>query len=450
MGHANIIGVLDGVASSCITVNQTRCAKVRNRNVSCLKCAAACTSGCISLVDGGLVIDASKCVGCGTCATVCPTCALEARNPTDAELLSQCRSSARYGVAAVACELELAALDGLVDASGFAHVVCAGRVDESLLVQLAADGCREVCVVCGDCERCAQRAGRKTAQLVIENAQAILDAWGSDCKLTTRLPGQLLLAGASIDDAKAAEEAFFSLERANLPVNPLPPQPALHQIDTGSFPRAGVEDERGAAYAATDTGSGAFCSASHPQTTAGGEPVEKPRLSGEELEEALGTFFKKRVKVKIQPSLVKVMKDGTLPHFLPDRRERLLNALASLGEPQAKKLATRLWGCVVIDGTKCSSCQMCATFCPTGAISKYVNEDGTFGVTHFPGDCVKCGSCADICKEGAVRLFDAVDPACLLDGTMHRYVMRPRAVALGPHQMKDTMQQYMDIPIYER
>ena len=72
------------VDSGAIRVHRERCAKVRNRNVDCLKCAAACTSGCISLEDGELVIDASKCVGCGTCATVCPTCALESLYPSDA------------------------------------------------------------------------------------------------------------------------------------------------------------------------------------------------------------------------------------------------------------------------------------------------------------------------------------------------------------------------------
>ena len=80
----SIVGKFSELDSVAIAVNQARCAKVRNRNVECLKCAQACTSGCISLIDGELVIDSSKCVGCGTCATVCPTCALEARNPSDA------------------------------------------------------------------------------------------------------------------------------------------------------------------------------------------------------------------------------------------------------------------------------------------------------------------------------------------------------------------------------
>ena len=71
--HRYVGTAFAAVDSGAIRVHRERCAKVRNRNVDCLKCAAACTSGCISLEDGELVIDASKCVGCGTCATVCPT-----------------------------------------------------------------------------------------------------------------------------------------------------------------------------------------------------------------------------------------------------------------------------------------------------------------------------------------------------------------------------------------
>ncbi|MGN0038841.1 MAG: 4Fe-4S binding protein [Coriobacteriales bacterium] len=475
-GPANIIDVLDDVASSCVAVNQTRCAKVRNRNVTCLKCAQACTSGCIALVGGELRIDASKCVGCGTCATVCPTCALEARNPTDAELLAECRRSTREGSVTIACKLLLQALGAMVDDGSCAQVVCAGRVDESLLVQLAADGCTQINIACGQCHMCRQAKGLETVQMVIENARALLQAWGSPCTLNIRFPPALLSEGTIVSDAKAAEEHFFSLLRGNAPVNPLSPEPALRHSSVGDDPNVpgtgsaqgdpntagsgelvvSARNQGGSESSAAFIGGGAPATApssleSIELEDAPAHRSEKPQsLTGEALEEALGTFFKKRVKVRTHSSLMKVMKDGTLPHFLPDRRERLLNALAQLGEPCADSLQTRLWGCMVIDATKCSSCQMCATFCPTGAIKKYHDEDGTFGVTHYPGDCVKCGSCRDICNEDAITLLDSVAPSYLLDGVVHRYIMRPRPVELGPHQMKDTMQQYMDIPIYER
>ena len=35
--NRSIMGVLDGVSSEAIVVHQERCAKVRNRNVACLK-----------------------------------------------------------------------------------------------------------------------------------------------------------------------------------------------------------------------------------------------------------------------------------------------------------------------------------------------------------------------------------------------------------------------------
>ncbi len=146
------------------------------------------------------------------------------------------------------------------------------------------------------------------------------------------------------------------------------------------------------------------------------------------------------------------MKDGTLPHFLPDRREALLDNLAQLGQPVLPSVATRLWGCVVIDGRACSSCRMCAAFCPTGAIRKFDNDDGTLGVYHYPGECVKCGSCRDVCPENAIELLDEVRPAYLLEGAVHRYAMTPRPVELGTaQQMVDTMRLRMQgSDIFER
>ena len=145
------------------------------------------------------------------------------------------------------------------------------------------------------------------------------------------------------------------------------------------------------------------------------------------------------------------MKDGTLPHFVPDRRERLLNALSSFGSANEPSLSTRLWGCVVIDGTKCSSCRMCATFCPTGAIRKFDAEDGTMGVTHHPEDCVKCGSCRDICPEEAILILDEVKTSYLMDGKSHRYTMTPRPVKLDdPQQILNTMKGKIEGNLYER
>ena len=118
MAHVtNFLGLLEQLQSADITVHQGRCAIVRNRNATCMKCADVCTSGCISYDDNELVIEPERCIGCGTCATVCPTCALEAHRPNDAELLQACRAAADVadGQVVIACDQLLAAADGLYD-----------------------------------------------------------------------------------------------------------------------------------------------------------------------------------------------------------------------------------------------------------------------------------------------------------------------------------------------
>ena len=335
--HRYVGTAFAAVDSGAIRVHRERCAKVRNRNVDCLKCAAACTSGCISLEDGELVIDASKCVGCGTCATVCPTCALESLNPSDAELKAACLRAVRGDEVVIACSQMEAALGDLLVPGAAAFVVCAGRVDESLLAGLAAEGVGRVTVLCGDCDHCAQRHGRDTAELVAETARQVLATWGDDLEVvvTDVPPASILAEGADEAAAETVRVAYFAQVRS------CPPLREAEGVRVGS--------------------------------SAGQDAPKHPAHS------------------------LHVMKDGTLPHFIPDRRERLLDALAQLGEPEGDKLETRLWGAVVIDGTKCVSCRMCATFCPTGAIAKFDDADGTLGVTHTPGDCVKCGSCRDVC-----------------------------------------------------
>ena len=326
MAHVtNFLGLLEQLQSADITVHQGRCAVVRNRNATCMKCADVCTSGCISYDDNELVIEPERCIGCGTCATVCPTCALEAHRPNDAELLQACRAAAdpADGQVVIACDQLLAAADGLYDPEKVVGVTCLGRVEESLLVMLAALGVHRVSLVQARCAQCEHVSGSEMAQVVCDTASALLETWNNDMRidLVEKLPSFVRRSGDEGYDA--SRRGFF----------------------------ASMKDEAKNVAAVT---------------------------ADYAVKDALG------VEERREPRFVKVGKDGTLPHFIPDRRERLLAALDSLGQPQDVLMDTRLWGHVIIDPEKCSSCQMCATFCPTGAIAKYADEDGSIGVTHRP------------------------------------------------------------------
>lgn len=398
-----MLGLIGKLESPYITVHQERCALVRNRHADCLRCAESCASGCISYDGEALTVSPEKCIGCGTCATVCPTCALEAHHPSDAALTAAARASraANEGVAYLGCGELLERARGRYDEEKIARVECLGRVDEALLADLAVEGAREVVLIHGDCERCEHKRGRACAEAVVETAEKLLEIWGSP--MTVRFSGKLPASAKKMADHDSGRRAVLA-ESAALAA------------------RAGaVVAETAVAEALGDAGN----------ADAGAAPAADARDTSRYL---------------------KVMDDGTLPHFIPDRRERLLDSLAALGEPEDVMVDTRLWGHVVIDTDACASCQMCAVFCPTGALVKFTDADGTFGVEHRPSDCVKCRSCEAICPERAIEISEEVFAVDLMGGITDRYVMRPRAVQHDtPHTIWHKAQTMMKTDqVYER
>ena len=132
-----MLGLIGKLESPYITVHQERCALVRNRHADCLRCAESCASGCISYDGEALSVSPEKCIGCGTCATVCPTCALEAHHPGDAALVAAAHTSrtANAGAALIGCGALLERARGRYDEERVVRVECLGRVDESLLAE---------------------------------------------------------------------------------------------------------------------------------------------------------------------------------------------------------------------------------------------------------------------------------------------------------------------------
>ncbi len=351
-------GLLAHLQSADLNVYPYRCAQVRNRHASCLRCAQACTSGAISIEEGEVVVDSQLCVGCGTCATVCPTCALEARHPTDAELEVRMREALQPGqdTLVVVCDSLWRRSAGRIDEDRAVHVTCLGRVEESFLVDAVARGASRVLLAHGPCECCPRSAGVQTYLEVVENANLLLQTWGQKpcVELREKLPACVRLSD---------------------------PMPAAGPVD----------ESRREAFSQVGKAVAGILGAS-------GEPDEQEGQDADEV----------TVQADGPVRPLKVMTDGTLPHFLPDRRERLLDALADLGEPDDVALETRLWGRVEIDVSKCRTCLMCATFCPTGAISKILGPDGAVTLEHRPADCVKCRCCTDACPTDALTLYEDV------------------------------------------
>lgn len=395
----NILGLFEKLESQSLAVQPSRCVVVRNRNASCRRCAEACPTGAIRVEGNDLAVAPEHCVGCGTCATVCPTAALESKKPDDKELLRAAVAAmqANDGAAVIMDAAMQAVAEGKYDPAKVVVVKSLGRVDESLIAVLAAGGATSIVLVAGPVED-ASAASDRTAQLVCDTAALLLETWGSDVsvKLTSKLPRSV----------RRTEPAEFDTGRR------------------GFF--SSVRDEARAAAAIT------------------AEHVVREKLGAEEPEE---------------PKFAKVAEDGTLPHFLPERRGRLLLALSNLGSPEDVMIDTRLFGHVIIDGEKCTSCQMCATFCPTEAIHKFGDaataaETGKpFGIDHYTGRCVQCHCCEDICPTGALTLStDVFATDVTKRGRSERIPMKPRKRKVNdPKSIVNAMSDLLGVPnVYER
>ena len=428
---------LQALQSDHVHVCQERCLLVRNRNAECLRCAQACTSGCISYNEQTkmLDIDQARCVGCGTCATACPTCALEARDPNDTELLARLQGALTASASkrvAIVCEKA-----GIAQNECTVRLTCLGRIDESALIQLAAWGAREVTLTCGACNACEHKPGRTVVEEVCESANTLLGLWDGTMHIElkevgpaaepTGLPAQETRADRTATHGKIAQ--------------------VDQQIQTACADRTATQSAIEQVNQLIQS-AGAGKVVEHDTATRDGD---RPNLSTEASDDKAAATDQVDRPLK----RLKVMADGTLPHFVPDRRERLLDALADLGEGPTDSQAmarTRLWGHVVIDTDKCTSCRMCATFCPTGAIVKFDAPDGTFGIDHYAADCVKCLCCQTICRSQAIVVEDTVPANVLVNAVPERHVMHPvRVPKGGVHSIMNSMRDLLGLPeVFER
>ena len=394
--HGQMINLIDEMNSPLLAVEPQRCVLVRHRNGECLCCTAVCTTGAISLGEEGIVVSPEKCIGCGTCASACPTGCLTAANPTDEELFGAVEAALaeNEGRVAIACERAFAMASGnrmkrdscdatapsfvpgkiagaTSDGRPLVGVVCLGRVDESLLVEATARGARSIQLISGPCESCPHRCGGALSDEIIVSAETLLAALGTPSPI----------------------------DRIRL----------QHASDTREIlrlrPTASAQDDTNAVNAAT------VADASEDCLSESGYPVAPP--TGESQQDSR------------EPQFAHVQADGTLPHFVPERRLRLFNSLKALGTPAAPTVTTRLWGQVTIDTELCRSCRMCTVFCPTGALTRFDAANDAFGVEHRSALCMQCRLCETICPEQAITVAEEVSADEFLSGKKFRFTMQP-------------------------
>ena len=360
----DIMEMVDALETKAVITAPTRCVAVRNRHSTCRKCADACLADAILIEKNELTIDAGACVACGACIAVCPTSALISVDPMEEEVAAAvaATTTAAEGVTVIACARKAARQTG--DPDKYAVVPCLARMDERLLVELAARGIQDIQLIDGTCRTCKYRAAVPYIDDTVESARTLLEAVGSATVITRSDDFPETVKVADLHKAVgAARREFF-----------------------------------------TSTGHYAKDVAKTAAEKMVNEKLKQLKLQKEEqsLREKLG------------------VKNGAgkMPTIEAERNLEILDAMSRIGEPEVPEMFTRIFGDIEIDVEKCNGCGMCVMFCPTDALRKSldVHPDKTRGYVEFSmADCTQCNLCADACLKKCIEIIPVVPMAELFD-----------------------------------
>lgn len=409
-----------------VEIDQAACVRVRHRHASCTACFQVCAHEAIARDDDGLLtIDNHLCTGCGACASVCPTSALQLvedvpdlvqaaikRIVEQADVLQDDADQGRAGglhaerpcgTLTIRCEYlrnQQAALEERARNEADLRV---GASPEEIDPSKAKTEHEAGCSLTLSCLAALDEAALISA--ACSNVEVLYES--GDCACCPNAQGELIAA--------LGEQATHFLGAFLAAATPERPLPAARVLPAAWSLVTPNDAER----ATTNTS---------PELSRRGlfdHFIE--RTTNSIAEAAVGTFYVSTTTQDQKRTLTQSLfaDKGILKHIEAVRNERVLNELYRfdpewadrvLPEKDDAVLPTRLFGEVTVDEIACDLCGICMTFCPTGALSGVANEPvnsfvmlnrdiASKGELSFrANDCMACNLCLDVCPHDALEL----------------------------------------------
>lgn len=161
-----------------LSINTDACIYVRSGFSKCRICADFCPAGSLTLVDGAIAFNASSCVECGICVTVCPSSVFSLSRFGEGSLLDRLDEAfEKAPVVTLTCgKKKLTASDG---SELSAPAPCLAVLGEAHLVRLVANGAQKV-TLRAPCAKCEVYDGADVIGWTVERASYLLGILGEN------------------------------------------------------------------------------------------------------------------------------------------------------------------------------------------------------------------------------------------------------------------------------
>jgi ferredoxin len=336
-----------------MAIENRLCSRFRTSKSDCSLCADLCPVNAISISEKGAEIQGG-CIDCGVCISACPNGAFMINGRDDKKIIGEIGARVKgqgLKVFRVSCEHG--------DGSSDLIVPCLSRLTEALLLAPVKTGVSTIEILRPSCKKCPNKKAASHLDRVVKQVRSIYEMLGIKKE-------SILVLSSEFREKRISETTPRNAEVRTI----------SRREFFGSVRHKAME----------------VAAASIPD-------VENKDNGNKELfREAIQ---KRPENVKRLMLLESIMEMGS----------RLNGQRFTDGKAEAMSDGSIIAELEV--GSKCTACGVCATLCPTGAITQQWTE-GHYNLSYKPALCTNCSVCVSACMPKAIKIKERASLSLLL------------------------------------
>jgi len=175
---SQLTAILERFHTVAVRVLPERCLNRRHKESGCTLCLA-CPTGAVTAAGTSVQVNPEACVGCGLCASVCPTEAFMVGGPALADLVRMA-AEWRGRQLEAACPQRSALNETSTEADAVVRLPCLAWLSPALMVALLANGVTRLWLDDSHCSQCPLGTVNEAIVRAVRDAEALLEPFGRE------------------------------------------------------------------------------------------------------------------------------------------------------------------------------------------------------------------------------------------------------------------------------